>query len=123
MYTCTSTSLAIALDASLCTDTNILLQNIFYTFSQVCVCVSHSTGKIARQVLSALERHYMFFTRKWIETFQPSILPLPNQPEMVKVFLKQLSGNDGLVTFLASIVTDQNFPRQHGMLLQCVYGE
>lgn len=80
-------------------------------------------GKIARQVLSALERHYMFFTRKWIETFQPSILPLPNQPEMVKVFLKQLSGNDGLVTFLASIVTDQNFPRQHGMLLQCVYDD
>lgn len=80
-------------------------------------------GVTARQVLSALKRHYMFFTRKWIEKYWPSVLPSLNHPEMVKEFLKQLSGNDDLVKFLADIVTDQDFPRQHARLLQCVYDD
>ena len=88
----------------------------------VCMC-SHSTGATARQVLSAIERHYMFFTRKWIEEFLPCISPFLNHPEMVKELLKQFSGNDGLVMFLAGIVTDQDFPHQHAVLLRYVYGE
>ena len=88
----------------------------------VCVCL-RSAGITARQVLSTLKRHYMFFTRKWIEKYLPSISPSLNHPEMVKEFLKTLSSNDDLVRFLAGIVTDQDFPRQHAMLLQYIYGE
>ena len=88
----------------------------------MCVC-SCSTGVSSKQVLSAVEQHYMFFTRRWIEKYLPSVSPSLNHPQMVKEFLKTLSGNDDLVKFLADIVTDQDFPRQHAMLLQHIYGE
>ena len=65
----------------------------------------------------------MFFTRRWIEKYLPSVPPSLNHPQMVKEFLKRLSGNDALVKFLADIVTDLDFPRQHAMLLQRIYGE
>ena len=83
------------------------------------------TGEIANQVICALKHHHMLFSRPWIERFLPSIsATLPStHPEMVTEFLQQLSGNHDLVNLLGGIVTDKDFERQHGMLLQCTYGK
>ena len=80
------------------------------------------TGNIANQVISALKRHYMFFTQRWVERFDPSVSPILDHRAMVRELLEQLSSNDDFLKFLAGIVTDQDFRQQHGELLQLMYG-
>ena len=86
-----------------------------------CVCVLLPTGNTANQIISALKRHYMFFTSRWIESFHLHFTPFLYLRQMVEEFLEQLRGNNDFLKLLGGIVTDQDFRCQNEELLKIMY--